>query len=108
MLTENCLDCVLRRCTSGCTCTPTLMEAHHEEHNSQTHLIKVEMSQAPACLVDITILPGTKSGGHKIKVGHAAAEWQPVQQHPPWCVRGSCQIAVGLAVSLNQLLSCNN
>jgi hypothetical protein len=45
------------------------MESHSKVRNSQTHLFKVLASQSPACVLGITILPATKSGGHKVKVG---------------------------------------
>ncbi len=55
------------RCEGGCTCNDTTLEGHHTQRNSQTYLHKLRVSQAPDCVVSITVAQGTLSGAHKVK-----------------------------------------
>jgi hypothetical protein len=55
-------------CAKGCTCNATTLDAHHSDRTSQTFLHGVMVSQAPQCVVSITVLPETHSGEHKFKV----------------------------------------
>lgn len=59
---------MLHRCERGCTCEATTLEGHHSERTSLTFIADLAISQAPACVVSITVEPGSSSGGHKVKV----------------------------------------
>ncbi len=63
-----CWPALPRRCEGGCTCIDTTLEGHHIQRNSQTYLHKLRVSQAPDCMVSITVAEGTMSGAHKVKV----------------------------------------
>ena len=58
-----------RSCVSGCHCHPKYVDGHHEEHNSQTFLAQLDVSQAGECVLGIRLLTNTSSGEHKFKVG---------------------------------------
>jgi hypothetical protein len=55
-------------CDSGCSCNVTVLDGHQEPRNSQTFLHSVFVSQAPECVVSITVLPDTGSGEHRCKL----------------------------------------
>ncbi len=55
-------------CESGCKCEPALIDGHHKQHVSLTFLHSIRVSQAAECVVSLTVLPGTSSGQHKVKV----------------------------------------
>ncbi len=40
-------------CVAGCTCQPSLVQGHHEDRNSQTHLVKFHVPQAKECEIQL-------------------------------------------------------
>lgn len=55
-------------CTSGCTCQGATLDGHTTHKSSQLHVIDFRVSQADACVITVTVLNGTSSGEHKVKV----------------------------------------
>ncbi|KAG2433670.1 hypothetical protein HXX76_008041 [Chlamydomonas incerta] len=58
-------------CVAGCACAPTEVDGHHGEKVSQLYMVVLEVSQAPACDIEIKVLDRTSSGEHKFKVSGA-------------------------------------
>lgn len=54
---------------SGCTCSEVRVDAHIKDRVSQVYLVKMEVSQSAACEVEVEVLPDSRSGEHKFKVG---------------------------------------
>ncbi|GFH18797.1 uncharacterized protein HaLaN_15658 [Haematococcus lacustris] len=57
-------------CLSGCTCSPTILDGHHQARVSLVALHEVVATQAAQCVLQVTVLAGTKdpTGGHKVKL----------------------------------------
>ncbi len=56
-------------CVMGCTCTPTTIDGHWETKASQPGLQPLlNVSQSERCVLKIEVGPGTRSGGHKVKI----------------------------------------
>jgi hypothetical protein len=64
----------------------TLLNAHHDHHHhgdARHTLLRVPPHHSsPECLIRITVLSNTSSGGHKVKV--AAAIVSDVFEHQSW------------------------
>jgi hypothetical protein len=56
------------RCSGGCSCRPALVNGHHSSRTSTIHLLRVQPSAGAQCVVSVTVLSDTRSGGHKFKV----------------------------------------
>ena len=52
----------------GCTCSPATLQGHHWDRNSQTFLFDFFVSMAEDCVLAVTVMSETKSGGHKVKL----------------------------------------
>lgn len=50
-------------CISGCQCQDLVVDAWHTSRTSQTHLVKLPITQAADCRVQIQVLNTTSSGG---------------------------------------------
>lgn len=55
-------------CISGCTCQPTILEGHWQQHNSQLSPHRFSVTQAPQCTLKIRVTNSTSSGEHKVKI----------------------------------------
>ncbi|KDD72119.1 hypothetical protein H632_c3839p0, partial [Helicosporidium sp. ATCC 50920] len=64
-------------CVKGCTCAPTVVDAHHGTPASQTYLHTFEASPHKDCRIRVTVLEGSNSGEHKFKVIGAVLSEQP-------------------------------
>jgi hypothetical protein len=58
----------LATCISGCKCEPLLMEGHSTSRHSVPVLAELPVSGSRRCVVQLQVLEGTASGGHKFKV----------------------------------------
>eukprot|EP00878_Enallax_costatus_P021491 GHUV01022752.1.p1 GENE.GHUV01022752.1~~GHUV01022752.1.p1 ORF type:complete len:247 (+),score=81.16 GHUV01022752.1:1972-2712(+) len=58
----------LVRCHSGCKCSDTLVDGHHQLRQSTIFLLRLYPSQASACKITVTVQQHTHSNGHKFKV----------------------------------------
>ena len=56
-------------CTSGCTCDPVMINAHHDERNSQLHSATLFVTPSQRCTITATLRHDTASSGFKFKVG---------------------------------------
>ncbi|GLI64554.1 hypothetical protein VaNZ11_007873 [Volvox africanus] len=56
------------RCVSGCTCSSREYDGHHEEKVSQLYMARMEVSQHPACVLEVEVSNTSSSGEHKFKV----------------------------------------
>jgi hypothetical protein len=55
-------------CSQGCTCEAHTLDAHQAKRESTTQLHPIVVTQAPACLINITVAESTSSGEHKLKI----------------------------------------
>lgn len=60
--------CLVRRCKSGCKCTPMLVDGHHDEKESQTYLAALQVTQHKQCMLSVKVEKETRSGSNKFKV----------------------------------------
>jgi hypothetical protein len=56
------------RCSGGCSCRPMLVDGHHSSRTSTIFLLRVQPSAGARCVVSVTVMSDTRSGGHKFKV----------------------------------------
>jgi hypothetical protein len=57
-------------CLQGCKCPATMLDGHHSDRVSLTHLHMFKVSQAEECMIEVVVLDETASStsGHKVKV----------------------------------------
>lgn len=56
------------RCDSGCTCMSAMLDMNTTSHQSTSQLYSFDVTQAPDCVISISVAAETSSGEHKIKV----------------------------------------
>jgi hypothetical protein len=65
---------VMVSCVSGCTCDPSVIDAHDAVNkHSINQLHEVRVSASPACVLQLKVLEQSSSGQHKFKVMQVAA-----------------------------------
>ena len=56
-------------CVSGCACQPALLEGHDGgSRHSVPVMLRMLVSRSSSCVVQLEVLPGSSSGGHKVKL----------------------------------------
>lgn len=55
-------------CTAGCSCEPKSVDAHNALKRSTVHLVVLNVSQAPECVISVTVQSETQSGENKFKI----------------------------------------
>lgn len=59
-------------CVSGCTCEPKVFDAKNEARTSELHTERMEVTPAAECLLKLTVLEETSTGGHKFRLASVA------------------------------------
>jgi hypothetical protein len=55
-------------CSGGCSCKSVYLDGHHQYRVSTVFLMHLQPSPAKYCEVNVEVLEGTRSEGHKFKV----------------------------------------
>eukprot|EP00798_Chlamydomonas_sp_ICE-L_P012237 gene12236-15377_t len=63
-------------CTSGCTCSPTDIDASSTEQTSLLTLAPVAVTQHRQCRLKLTVLNETSSDGHRFKLSSVSVQYQ--------------------------------
>jgi hypothetical protein len=53
------------------------LNGHGTEHDSQTKIFAMQVTQAGECVVEIHVLPSSDSGEHKVKIMGVVVAEQP-------------------------------
>ncbi|EFJ42302.1 hypothetical protein VOLCADRAFT_107349 [Volvox carteri f. nagariensis] len=65
------------QCETGCSCTPWILDGHHDPRTSQTFLHAFKATQAEECVISVRIVKETTSGKHKVKITGAMVSEDP-------------------------------
>lgn len=59
-------------CTAGCTCASKTLDAKNVRPTSELHTERMEIGAAPECILRLTTLQETSTGGHKFRLASVA------------------------------------